>query len=184
MLSINNVVTLKDLRPIRARNYIISLLIFLFCSSTLNAQTNWTILNSWNNSEWLRSIDFSDSLHVWIGDNRGRFFYTEDGGETWIKKGRYYDYYFRHYDFIDSSVGWAVASNNSGGALFKSTNGGATWNLINQISAPDYFSMCAAVSSDICIAGVSNGKMAITKDGGLSWSTTVLDSTSVYPSVV
>ncbi len=96
----------------------------------------------------IHCIYFQDNLKGWaVGirndnidffmDNRGALYYTEDGGENWVEKyAPDIDIVFTHINFITEERGWAVGfagnSGETGGSVFKTTDGGKTWQRISQ----------------------------------------------------
>jgi photosystem II stability/assembly factor-like uncharacterized protein len=72
------------------------------------------------------TVFFLDRLHGWA---LGReIYWTEDGGQNWqLRKTVIWDGQF---SFTDADTGWAVAESESEVALVRTSDGGASWSLI------------------------------------------------------
>ncbi|MBK8565340.1 MAG: hypothetical protein IPN76_18845 [Saprospiraceae bacterium] len=98
-------------------------------------------------------------------------FRTESGGNDWTEvftaniggqpRG------FNDLSFINNSTGWAVGT---GGAIVKTTNGGATWTQQFSSAQEDLFSVHFLDANIGFIAG--DGTFLKTTNGGATWNTT------------
>jgi photosystem II stability/assembly factor-like uncharacterized protein len=95
----------------------------------------------------LHAIEFVDAEHGWavgvkyIGDpyidypeHRAVIYHTDDGGQTWVEQAygpEELEISFTTLDFIDAAQGWIagfpIRSDVSGGFVFHTEDGGATW---------------------------------------------------------
>lgn len=84
------------------------------------------------------SIKFVDELHGWIAGalmnpslDPGNIYYTADGGNTWTKQQLSFlsgiSDFLRDIDFIDDLHGYAVGSDYSNPKIYRTMDGGATW---------------------------------------------------------
>ena len=91
------------------------------------------------------AVDPSDPMKVYVGTagpsntyTSGAIFKTEDGGATWSKMNLAQDLDFAVVDIAidpqDENIVWAVTSSHGydgfGGALYRSSNGGETWEVV------------------------------------------------------
>ncbi len=104
---------------------------------------------------------------------------TEDGGTTWQttpvnSAGADGDNLSLagYLTFLDDSHGWAVlvgvtSSNFSAGQLFRTSDGGQTWEKLSiPIAAPVSF---ASKDDGVAAGGPAGDQLFITADGGVSW---------------
>jgi photosystem II stability/assembly factor-like uncharacterized protein len=79
-----------------------------------------------------RSVDFVSTTEGFLFD-ASQFYVTRDAGVTWtiVKPDIVFDESFISMDFVNSTTGWLIASDPSTFkiSLYKTTDGGATWNL-------------------------------------------------------
>ncbi|MDE3057560.1 MAG: T9SS type A sorting domain-containing protein [Bacteroidota bacterium] len=66
--------------------------------------------------------------------------------------------------FADDSLGWLSGDD---GALFRTTNGGLSWNPLNLFSI-NFISSCTPSSNSLFLGG-DNGELVVTKDAGATW---------------
>jgi photosystem II stability/assembly factor-like uncharacterized protein len=114
----------------------------------------------WNNSFW-----WTDSRHGWFGTNENRIWRTTDGGSTWLSSASVaantYGLAFR-----DDLLGIAV---HEGGAVGRTTNGGASWSLVSFPSRDDLSGAAyVPMSSSAWIA--TEAQLAHSSDGGATWA--------------
>jgi photosystem II stability/assembly factor-like uncharacterized protein len=90
----------------------------------------------------LGGVDFVDAMNGWVvsdsADSRGRALYrTSDGGATWVPQRPHAGIIgLDAVDFLDPTTGWVTGPYESGsavsglvpGAVFRTSDGGATWN--------------------------------------------------------
>ena len=142
---------------------------------------NWKILNEGGN---FRIIDFINEDIGWIGGGR-TLLKTEDGGETWHSLPIEENYDMQIIDFIDETVGYAVADDTSGNVILKSQDGGFTWSI--QEVFTDSIINALYVVDENCVYAIgrnSNGSdtrqglIWKTFDGGTSWNVISPDLTN------
>ena len=69
---------------------------------------------------------------VWNGTN---FFVSHDGAQTWtvVTPDVKFTDSFAGMDFLNATTGWVITNDASGGhGLYKTTDGGVTWNVLGQ----------------------------------------------------
>ena len=94
---------------------------------------------------------------------------TTDYGNTWTKVASYpgasgvYGIYF-----IDANTGF---TSDAAYCIYKTTDGGATWNLISDYGSGTLYEFRFASATDGAVCG-SRGEVWVTKDAGASWTKT------------
>jgi photosystem II stability/assembly factor-like uncharacterized protein len=104
---------------------------------------------------------------------------TTDGGEKWFKsfandEPDYSTVYVNDICFKDSLTGWFLYSTS---VVYRTTNGGESWQAVSAL--PQAFLTYGANDIHYCssanrllVSGLVTGAMAVSTDGGNSWSTT------------
>jgi photosystem II stability/assembly factor-like uncharacterized protein len=76
-------------------------------------------------------VDFVSASEGFVFDG-SQFYATSDTGATWtiVKPDVVFDESFMSMDFVNTTTGWLLASDPTTFqiGLFKTTDGGATWN--------------------------------------------------------
>ncbi|REJ82469.1 MAG: T9SS C-terminal target domain-containing protein [Bacteroidetes bacterium] len=145
-------------------------------------------------SSGVRQISPVDTNVVWIvsydgsgtGNNRNDYSRTVDGGSTWVAgsvpvPNADYDWAMMH--AISADTAWALlyfvdAMNNSGGGLWKTVDGGATWTqqgagsiYTTNVSFPNIVHFWDADNGVLIGDPTSNVfEMYTTTDGGTTWT--------------
>ena len=145
----------------------ILILLFVF-GFNLNAQS-W-VQQASGTTENLRDIFFVDANTGWVVGENGSILKTTNGGAEWVTKTAVKFAYFIGCYFVNSNVGWASGD----GGLYKTTDGGDTWNIQNGPSGLTkvYF---ADQNNGWTVGGTDGstpyvGDIFITKDGGTTWT--------------
>lgn len=138
----------------------------------------------------LFSLHFVDQEYGWAVGDRSLAIHTRDGGQTWSlrkvapageeqrpaqevlleQEPILYDVYF-----ADRQRGWVVGEF---GKLFRTVDGGHTWSrreetllgeeIVDVLDIPTFFGVAFSSAEEGVAAGLE-GKIARTRDGGLSW---------------
>jgi photosystem II stability/assembly factor-like uncharacterized protein len=118
-------------------------------------------------------ISFSDELHGWIVGPGGFYYYSSDGGITWIQKNSGCTDQILDIQMLDPSYGLAVGHN---GYVFRTTNGGSFWEIqklevTGQIWGRDEgLSAVDVVDADFAVAAGFGGVVFKSNDGGRNWT--------------
>jgi photosystem II stability/assembly factor-like uncharacterized protein len=101
--------------------------------------------NSWQRVEiprqrGIRTLFFSDIQNGWAGGWTGQVYHTTDAGQTWNEQRTGLDYQIQELRFVDPLHGWAVgficyADLKRMAALLKTSDGGATWQILSNEDA-------------------------------------------------
>ena len=115
----------------------------------------------------------SDSNTIYVGAN-GSTFVTTDHGVTWTPRNLPVPGLVTGFevDHANSQIAYAVIGQfTSGGNVFKTTNGGATWSNIsgNLANLPVWSFQADPNVANVYYVGADNG-VYITTDGGANWS--------------
>lgn len=133
-------------------------------SINLYPQAGWNVqLGGVNPNYYNRDIFFLNSQTGWILQN-DKIKFTDNAGENWLKipldlPG---DYYTWKIFFINADTGWIT-----GTGMFKTTNGGMDWTIINNISSVNSIYFINSQTGWFC---GNSGQLEKTIDGGLSWT--------------
>lgn len=94
---------------------------------------------------------------------------STDNGETWTITSDVLDGgFFNSSSWVNDTIGYVAVGNYSGAiSLYKTTNGGTTWSLIN--NEPPKFQMIRFTDENNGI-GVTDFDFYYTSDGGASWT--------------
>jgi photosystem II stability/assembly factor-like uncharacterized protein len=104
----------------------------LYIYVTNNAGYKWVYTGYIRNGE-LAYTDFATLNDGFVWDWSGIIHVTNNAGVTWtdVKPNVNFTANLRSMDFVDKNTGWIVVVNPDGStALYKTTNGGWTWNLL------------------------------------------------------
>ncbi len=129
------------------------------------------------------AIQASNSNHMLLGANTGGVWNTFDGGQTWAPLS----------DFFNNLKVYSVAMHptdpsvyffgSSGGMIFSSTDAGATWNLLGNVTAGNSVVNKILIHPQnpaILFATVSNSGIFRSSDAGLSWTRVALSDFEGY----
>lgn len=117
----------------------------------------------------LYGLHFIDNIHGWVVGDNGYIAYTDNAGLNWNQvysnvNVRLFGVYFR-----DLNNGWVVGDSNT---FLKTTNSGTDWDKVH-MPLPDsttLYSVIFPVNVNTGIVCGSEGKIARTVDGCISWS--------------
>lgn len=154
--------------------------IFLCLLAMPTAYSQWTPnLNLPENTDIFRYDDlyFTSALHGTVGDPKGIFHTTFDGGETWIQSDQK-NVYIRSVEYLSPSIGFAGSLENK---FFQTLDGGISWNDISDRLPGAHKSICGlAHIGDSIIYGVgvffSPARFFKSTDAGQTWTVSAIDS--------
>jgi photosystem II stability/assembly factor-like uncharacterized protein len=119
-------------------------------------------------------VDFVDALTGWVvgGD---QILKTTDGGASWTIQSIGASYgltLLNSVHFVDANTGWVVGwgggAGTMNGIIYKTTNGGATWNSQNSEPMGQLFSV-TFVDADNGWAAGDGSTIVHTTNGGTTW---------------
>lgn len=163
----------------------------IFCAQSLAATTDWKILQTEAYAKKRDDIVFVDARSGFYGTGKGRLFRTDNGGDSWKLAWEHEGTFIRSLGFIDSkrgflgNLGVGIGSVSDSTPLYRTTDGGATWQAIDLGSATipgvcaiDILKTHAIYEGDIHeriivhAAGRANGpaKLIRSEDAGQTWS--------------
>lgn len=132
---------------------------------TTNGGQDWTDLSPGNNMD-LRNLHFVDENNGWMIDYNGKsILHTTDGGQSWsqVQLGSSIIYQPEDVFFLDAANGFV---NTDDGLLYKSTDGGETWELHYGFPGGSYSSIYFTSPSE---GWYLSGRIYHSADGGQSW---------------
>lgn len=161
--------------------YFVFFILSLFCTIS---KAQWAELSA-SPSEVFRHDDvfFVNQDTGWVANNQGQIWRTNDGGNSWALQTTRSDTYFRCLAFFDENLGfvgtlgkeswWAGSKNDT--ALYRTRNGGNTWEPVTTISGDTVVGLCGLqVVNDTVIVGVGRvgGPTVFVRssDRGETWS--------------
>jgi len=128
------------------------ILIFVFCFSFLIthysfAQSGWVNYSLGTNNRILRDIYFVNSNTGWSVGDTTAVFKSTNGGINWIKQDINYStpILLRTVKFIDENTGFVAGGHDTPmngyyySYMFKTTNGGNNWIIVNDVSGNCFF---------------------------------------------
>ncbi|HTF43584.1 MAG TPA: YCF48-related protein [Terriglobales bacterium] len=159
-----------------SRKSLILLAVALFLS-TASWAAQWTVLGPDGGDARSLGHDPKNPDHVLLGTSTGSLFESEDGGHSWARLahlGDGDDYVLDHiaFDPQDAKIiyvaAWSVA-NQQAGDVFRSHNGGKSWEAIPGMHGKSVRALAIAASdSKTVIAGAIDGVFR-SQDGGKNW---------------
>jgi photosystem II stability/assembly factor-like uncharacterized protein len=154
----------------------------LFYHSASYSQGSWISIDSPTN-QFLKSVDFVDSLYGWAVGNSGTIIHTSDGGNNWVFQDSKTTNEIVDVFFLNRNLGWAVEWNSSsfpfGTILLKTTNGGENWSSATY--REDNLFMTCILFLDSLTGWMGGDPHALVKttDGGISWEQAAIDSSNL-----
>lgn len=163
------------------RYLLLPLLAFLFTGLLCKtySQDHWFNLNS-PTTNFLRALQFADSLNGWVAGDSGLIIHTTNGGEEWIEQQTNTNSNIKDIFFLDENRGWAVAWNEfippTGTSILSTTDGGENWSLELYREENVFMNSIYFLDTLNGWMGGFPGKMVFTTDGGVDWQDAVRDS--------
>lgn len=81
----------------------------------------------------VRTIDFTDSYHGWVGCEDGYIMTTKDGGKTWEEQQSGINTTIKAIDFFNTNIGVAISEKDH---ILITQNGGVSWILLEKAKYP------------------------------------------------
>jgi photosystem II stability/assembly factor-like uncharacterized protein len=159
------------------RKSLILLAVALFLNTAVWA-AQWTVLGPEGGDARSLGHDPKNPDHVLLGTSTGSLFESEDGGHSWARLahlGEGDDFVLDHIAFdpqdpkIIFVAAWSVA-NQQAGEVFRSHNGGKSWEAIPGMHNESVRALAISASdSKTIVAGAIDGVFR-SQDGGKSWN--------------
>lgn len=147
-----------------------SWVLLLLFSLVINIKAQTWVQQSSGTTENLRDVFFIDANTGWVVGENGSILKTTNGGKDWATQKVVKFAYFIGCYFVNSNLGWASGD----GGLYKTTDGGSSWNIQNGPSGLTkvYFN---DQNNGWTVGGTDGstpyvGDIFRTTDGGNSWS--------------
>jgi photosystem II stability/assembly factor-like uncharacterized protein len=126
---------------------------------------------------------FTTALTGTVVTSDGKIYQTVDGGTTWVLRyaNPVPEQPLRQVLFMDANVGYAVGGSMQcggtgcvppGGRVVKTTDGGATWVSVLQLSGVDIPSIAVNDAGELfAVANTATARILKSTDGGNNWQT-------------
>lgn len=151
---------------------------------TIDGGNTWTLVPGANIPNPVAGefaiVDMYDKIgpnHIWFGTNQGRVFRSSDAGQTWSVAQVAPTSTVIEVKFATVNDGLALMVVSNALALYRTTNGGASWSAVPggipanyglsemcRIPGTPYFASCGNGNGTTSFQGLS-----YSKDGGLTW---------------
>jgi len=160
---------------IRSILFVGSLLLLISCASSSNP-SSWQILYEAEGISF-RGIDAVNESVCWVSGNQGTILRTADGGLNWqdvsVPGADTLDFRDIHAFNENTAVAMSIGSGENS-RLYRTSNGGATWDLVYQNSHENgFYDAIAFWDNNIGVlqGDPIDGKLFIllTDDGGRTW---------------
>lgn len=136
---------------------------------TANGGTSWTQLWA-GTDQGIEGISFPDQNTGYVCGWSAYFAKTTNGGVNWVTQNPGSDIYiYNDVVFKDATHGVVTAQTNTGGGVFFTGDGGATWTPGTGLAAIPY-GLCH-VSGDTYFLVTNTGDIQKSTNGGLTWTT-------------
>ncbi len=141
----------------------------------MNDSLENSLINIYKRSSWsIRNIEFVNESVGYAVGNYGTLLKTEDGGKNWIEMPRVCEYdLMESTGFVAGEYGikdkWTGDIDWESG-IWRTDDGGYSWKQIFHVKGTRYIYQVYALSPEVVFALVNGDKIALTTDGGQSWS--------------
>ncbi|WP_435132731.1 YCF48-related protein [Formosa sp. A9] len=138
---------------------------------TINGGVTWSVLKNGNNiiNDGITSIFFLDEDKGFIsgGFIQSKVMKTVDGGVNWTKVS---NQSFGQIQFLDSQVGYGNPIGNYYSAMYKTIDGGDTWNICLELEGENNTAFHFVDENNGYLLGDrDHGLIYKTNDGGTNW---------------
>lgn len=100
--------------------------------STSDGGTTWSGINQTSFTAHVNKIGFNTASFGWAVTSDGKLWLTDDGGAHWAESIVPSGFFCHAADFANTTTGYACGLYWPGGAVCKTTNGGASWEIVQQ----------------------------------------------------
>jgi len=143
---------------------------------TITGGASWEDVSDADVGSGLRGLTAISATTAWVAVYDGTVMKTINGGTSWsLKSGLFY---LESIDALNANVLYAC-----GFDVFKSVNGGATWNKQYTCDNTGPLSSVEAVDANTAWVAGYHGQIAKTLDGGSRWYSQVSGTTADYYSI-
>ncbi|HLH73863.1 MAG TPA: YCF48-related protein [Chloroflexota bacterium] len=146
-----------------------------------NDVMTWQTINASNQGSFnLYSVAFADASHAWAGGQAGTLYSSSNGGINWVpvpvtdSSGKTRYPIIHGIAFTSSSVGYLAGGELldqmlETGEIFRTTDGGMTWNLLSNVPADEQWNSITFNQAGVGLAVATNGDIIRTTDGS-NWT--------------
>lgn len=141
-------------------------------------ELRWQRTNAPTASSRTDDIWFNDADRGWAVNSNGHILHTPDGGQSWQRQFSASGTYLRCVGFANDRLGW-VGTLTESSRLFRTTDGGATWTLVDDLppEAPPAICGLSIVNERVVYGSGTNFPdrapgVIKSVDGGETWTAT------------
>jgi photosystem II stability/assembly factor-like uncharacterized protein len=150
----------------------------IICSQLTQAQyyPEWELLNPNPIQTTYTGMSIVDSNNIWMSSLDGNLLFSDDFGQSWQNRTdeTIMGQYLSDICFTDSLHGWIAAGASK---VYSTDDGGLNWNK-RSFSGYSTLSKVEGFNNDTIVVVGSYKKIKYTLDGGITWNTSFLPSTS------
>jgi photosystem II stability/assembly factor-like uncharacterized protein len=145
-------------------------------SRTTDGGRTWQVTEVGEQYVVLSGVDMADALHGWtVGYEttylKGRIYHTGDGGASWQRQFDWGADVLRAVAALDAQTAIIVGGDNYSGPIrHRTTDGGATWHILNVPINTFFYDVFFLDSRTGWMVGGNGGNIVKTIDGGNTWS--------------
>ncbi|MBN2572170.1 MAG: T9SS type A sorting domain-containing protein [Ignavibacteriales bacterium] len=133
---------------------------------TTNGGSVWKSLHV-NSEKVFNAVKIKNENEIWAVSNKGFITFSYNKGDTWndVKLSATWlnDIYF-----LNSYTGFVVGNNSNTGKIFRTENGGQSWDTLQNTPNVEYFERIIFVNDTLGWLSSNNG-IYKSSDGGLNW---------------
>jgi photosystem II stability/assembly factor-like uncharacterized protein len=147
-----------------------------------NGGANWTNYNTWILAGTFYDVwaehNNTKVLAVGSGSNNTKILYSSNGGQSWVPRDIPTTKYFRSISMVDANTGYIAGSS---GGMFKTTNGGVSWDSLPFPSSSALLYRVDFVNANTgWTSSSSSPYLWKTTDGGATWNSQAGPTVATY----
>lgn len=138
---------------------------------TTDGGQTWTTSTPNGNYGWRNMQFLADGSVGWVSSATGAIYRSTDKGHSWLSPVPQTSapMYASDFHFVDSLHGWAVSNQYSAANLFRTVDGGNTWQALPGYTGSGGFSALRFADATHGVAVGPAGVALTTSDGGDTW---------------
>jgi len=140
--------------------------------------SNWSVIfREYLTKEHLNSVYFTGNLTGFACGEKGILLNTTNGGVNWLVSNLGTNFSLKDMKFVNSQTGFIVGSISPTGVIFRTTNGGGSWQSVYNDSSQ--LVSIQFINPVTGWAAGSSGYYLTTTNSGLNWTRSRFESTNI-----